>query len=66
MLIDFGLSKTLDHMQTSTEMSGSGSTRWCSPEILEGGSRDTASDVFAVSLTIYEVSISDQSKQPDH
>lgn len=56
LLCDFGLSKALQSMVTSTELHGAGSTRWMAPEIFDGESKTSQSDVYAYGITIAEVS----------
>ena len=55
-IIDFGLSK-ISQDQTSTEIVGHGTYLWSAPEIFNGISRSFASDVYAVSMIIVEVSL---------
>ncbi|KAG8903717.1 hypothetical protein FRC01_009021 [Tulasnella sp. 417] len=43
---DFGLSRYVDSA-TSTGMIGAGTTRWSSPEVIDGGPKSYASDVYA-------------------
>lgn len=57
LLCDFGLTKVWDSdYASSTTMTGIGSWRWMSPELLEGSSKSRKSDVFALGMLIVEVS----------
>jgi serine/threonine protein kinase len=55
LLCDFGLAKYFDDTQTSASIHGQGSSRWQSPEILMGGPRSFAGDVWSFGMTIYQV-----------
>lgn len=55
LLCDFGLSRAID-TPTATTLRGKGSLRWMSPELLcEGEGKSFASDIWAFSMTVYEV-----------
>lgn len=51
---DFGLARYAD-VSTSTNMKGTGTVRWSSPEVLCGQQKSHASDVYAFGMTIAEV-----------
>ncbi|KIO19142.1 hypothetical protein M407DRAFT_83189, partial [Tulasnella calospora MUT 4182] len=58
---DFGLARIFEdsgfgRLETSTGFKGS--IRWCSPELLEGGSRTPNSDVYAWAWLVWEVRLS--------
>ncbi|KAG8868293.1 hypothetical protein FRB97_002559, partial [Tulasnella sp. 331] len=56
-ICDFGLSKVLhsEYKDTSLALKGVGSSRWMSPETMEGVSvKTTGSDVYAFGMTIAE------------
>lgn len=54
-ICDFGLSKYAT-MITSSSMRGKGNSRWKAPELITGtSSKTTASDVYAIGMTICEV-----------
>lgn len=54
---DFGLSRSVD-TATATLMTGKGSIRWMSPELLDnGGGKTFHSDMWAAGMMIYEVSL---------
>ncbi|KAG8908554.1 hypothetical protein FRC01_007348, partial [Tulasnella sp. 417] len=55
LLCDFGLTKST-YAQTSTALKGAGTLRWQSPELWNNEPRSFASDVYAFSMTIVEVS----------
>ncbi|KAG8915997.1 hypothetical protein FRC01_003445 [Tulasnella sp. 417] len=55
LLCDFGLTKST-YAQTSTALKGAGTLRWQSPELWDNEPRSFASDVYAFSMTIVEVS----------
>jgi serine/threonine protein kinase len=57
LLCDFGLTKVLDSMVTSTEVRGAGSTRWMAPELFMDAPKTFASDVYAYGMTIVEVTM---------
>lgn len=57
-LADFGLSHI--KLQTTTMVSLEpqpflGAIRWMAPELLGGGNRSLASDIYSFAMTIYEV-----------
>ncbi|KAG8861141.1 hypothetical protein FRB96_003091, partial [Tulasnella sp. 330] len=57
-ICDFGLSKVLhsEYKDTSLALKGVGSSRWMSPETMEGVSvKTTGSDVYAFGMTIAEI-----------
>lgn len=54
LLGDFGIAK-FPRAGASVALAGPGSVRWKSPELLMGGSKSYASDVYAFAMTIYEV-----------
>ena len=54
VLCDFGLSKIVTTPSTVT-VGGRGTLRWQSPELMAGGARSFACDVYAYGMTIYEV-----------
>jgi serine/threonine protein kinase len=54
-LCDFGLSKLASTVNTST--GGLGTPYWQSPELMQGGSRTKAADVYAFGIMVYEVSL---------
>ncbi|KAG9038240.1 hypothetical protein FRB95_002201 [Tulasnella sp. JGI-2019a] len=56
-ICDFGLAKTLEgeFSNTSESMKGAGNLRWMSPELANGGSRTTESDMYSFGMTIVEV-----------
>jgi serine/threonine protein kinase len=56
LLCDFGLAKLVGS-QTSGSRRGSGALRWESPELLDGQTKSTASDIWAFGMTIYEVCV---------
>ena len=57
LLCDFGLSRLLHIDRTSSDCRGLGSTRWMSPERLGSDEpRTFASDIYALGMTITEVS----------
>ena len=65
MLCDFGLAAAVgDEMHTGLTTSGTvgGSTRWCSPEVIDGGKRTTASDVWSWAMLVVEVSADNASR----
>lgn len=51
---DFGLARYAD-VSTSTNMKGTGTVRWSSPEVLCGQQKSYASDVYAFGMTIAEI-----------
>ena len=55
-LCDFGLSKLASTVNTST--GGLGTPHWQSPELMLGGPRTKAADVYAFGIMVYEVSLS--------
>lgn len=56
LFCDFGISKLQGDGGTSTNTKNAGSTKHMSPETLvEGASKDFASDVYAFGITIFEV-----------
>ena len=54
-LCDFGLSKLASTFNTST--GGLGTLCWQSPELMLGGPRTKAADVYAFGIMVYEVSL---------
>ncbi|KAG8995836.1 hypothetical protein FRB90_000080 [Tulasnella sp. 427] len=54
LLCDFGLTKVAPS-QTSTSLKGAGTTRWQSPELLNGAPKTFKSDVYAFGMTIAEI-----------
>ena len=54
-LCDFGLSKIVSTTPSTGTIGGLGTLRWQSPELMEGGARSLAGDVYAYGMTIYEV-----------
>ena len=54
-IIDFGLSKATIQTNTSADLKGKMSFQWSAPELLQDGSKDHATDVYAYAITIYEV-----------
>lgn len=54
LLGDFGLAQ-FESAETFLPFKGGGTTRWQSPELMDGGHRTFASDVYAFSMTIVEV-----------
>ena len=57
LMTDFGLSKIMTTMQTSTAIRGSGTVRWQSPELWNDEPKSFPSDVWAFGMTIVEVSL---------
>ncbi|KAG8998236.1 hypothetical protein FRB94_006976 [Tulasnella sp. JGI-2019a] len=55
LICDFGITKMKDINVTSTAMKGAGSTRWMSPEVMDGGTTTIESDIYAFGMTIVEV-----------
>lgn len=56
LFCDFGISKLQEDGTTSTNSRNAGSTKHMSPEILvEGASKNFASDIYAFGVTIFEV-----------
>ncbi|KAG9002933.1 hypothetical protein FRB94_003460 [Tulasnella sp. JGI-2019a] len=56
LICDFGLTKMKEiHNATSTVLKGAGSWRWMSPELMNGGEKTMASDIYALGMTIVEV-----------
>lgn len=55
ILCDFELCKPIGTC-TIVALQGMGTMRWQAPELLLGGTKTTASDVYAFGMTIYEVS----------
>jgi len=62
VLTDFGLSVALDevhtrsaHTRSATPGTTQGTLRWMSPECLDGGTPNKASDVYSLGITIWEI-----------
>ena len=69
VLTDFGLSITLDDIRTrsasNTTRSPQGTLRWMAPECLDGGRSSKAADVYALGITIWEVSVAFDMTSPE-
>ncbi|KAG8880140.1 hypothetical protein FRB98_005312 [Tulasnella sp. 332] len=57
VICDFGLTKALGtkYFTTSSGLKGMGSMRWMAPELLNGDTKTTASDMYAFGMTIVEI-----------
>lgn len=58
-IADLGLSKDSEYDVTSSGLKGYGSGRWMAPELLLGGSKSLASDIYAFAMLFVEVCRSD-------
>lgn len=54
LVTNFYLARPVE-VQTSTGLHGIGSSRWMSPEVLEGGPQSSSSDAWSYGMTIAEV-----------
>ena len=61
-LCDFGMSEAKDRSKSMTSVVTSSATgkvgltvQWSSPELLKGRRKDSASDVFALAVTLWEI-----------
>ena len=61
-LCDFGMSEAKDRSKSMTSVVTSSATgkvgltvQWSSPELLKGKKKDSASDVFALAVTLWEI-----------
>ena len=61
-LCDFGMSEAKDRSKSMTSVGTSSTTgkigltvQWSSPELLKGKKKDSASDVFALAVTLWEI-----------
>ncbi|KAG8900248.1 hypothetical protein FRB99_006179 [Tulasnella sp. 403] len=54
LLCDFGLSR-LESVTTIPQLKGTGSRRWCSPELWKDEPKSQKSDVYAFGITIHQI-----------
>lgn len=58
LICDFGMTKVLEseYATTSPALKGRGSLRWMSPQLMDESPKTTESDIYALGMTIAEVS----------